>query len=112
VIPLVRPNEALLALVVRARAGGVPALRARRRHPTPFLPSVDVPLAVFLLMATVWPLTSLTLRGQIPTGEEYASILPMAKLVGIYFLVRTRSPTTSRSCAPSVHRVARRGWWR
>jgi hypothetical protein len=49
---------------------------------------VDVPLAVFLLMATVWPLASLTLRGQVPTGEEYASLLPMTKLVGIYFLVR------------------------
>jgi len=88
-IPLVRPNEALLALVVAGAVLGTFLRYVRGDDIRPrFLPSVDVPLGVFLLMATVWPLTSLTLRGQIPTGEEYASILPMAKLVGIYFLVR------------------------
>jgi hypothetical protein len=89
VIPLVRPNEALLALVVAGAVLGAFLRYVRGDDIRPrFLPSVDVPLAVFLLMATVWPLTSLCLRGHIPTGEEYASILPMAKLVGIYFLVR------------------------
>jgi len=88
-LPLVRPNEALLALVVAGAVFGAFLRYVRGDDIRPkFYPAVDVPLGVFLLMSTVWPLTSLTLRGHIPTGEEYASILPMAKLVGIYFLVR------------------------
>jgi hypothetical protein len=88
-LPLVRPNEGLLALVVAGAVFGA-FLRYVRGDDIrlKFYPAVDVPLAVFLLMSTVWPLTSLTLRGHVPSGEEYAAILPMAKLVGIYFLVR------------------------
>jgi len=88
-LPLVRPNEALLALVVAGAVFGAFLRYVRGDDIRPkFYPAVDVPLGVFLLMSTVWPLTSLTLRGHIPTGEEYAAILPIAKLVGIYFLVR------------------------
>jgi len=88
-LPLVRPNEGLLALVVAGAVFGT-LLRYVRGDDIrlKFYPAVDVPLGVFLLMSTVWPLTSLTLRGHIPSGEEYAAILPIAKLVGIYFLVR------------------------
>jgi hypothetical protein len=96
-IPLVRPNEALLALVVAGAVFGAFLRYVRGDDIRPrFMPAVDVPLGVFLLMATVWPLTSLTLRGHIPTGEEYASILPMAKLVGLYFLVRYTVTTDAR----------------
>jgi hypothetical protein len=88
-LPLVRPNEGLLAVVMAGAILGAflrylrgDNIRAR------FYPLVDVPLAVFLLSATIWPLASLGLRGQMPGGQDYASILPMIKLVGIYFLVR------------------------
>jgi hypothetical protein len=88
-LPLVRPNEGLLAVVMAGAVLGVFLRYLRGDDIRPhFLPSVDAPLAVFLVMATVWPLASLTLRGQLPTGAEYASILPMVKLVGLYFLVR------------------------
>ncbi|WP_211261510.1 hypothetical protein [Pseudonocardia acaciae] len=96
-LPLLRPNEALLVMVMGgAMAGGyLRLLRGDAIRPR-FYPPVDVPLAVFLLMATVWPLASLTLRGLVPTGEEYASLLPMTKLVGIYFLVRYTITTEAR----------------
>lgn len=88
-LPLVRPNEALLVIVMGGAMVGayLRLLRGDEIRPR-FFAAVDAPLAIFLLMSTIWPLASLTLRGQIPAGEEYASLLPMTKLVGIYFLVR------------------------
>ena len=88
-LPLVRPNEALLALLMAGAVIGAYLRLVRGDDIRPrFLPAVDLPLAVFLLFSTIWPLASLMLRGNVPTGEEWASILPMIKLVGIYFLVR------------------------
>ncbi|WP_156993707.1 hypothetical protein [Pseudonocardia acaciae] len=88
-IPLVRPNEALLVIVMAGAVIGAYLRMLRGDDVRPrFLPAVDIPLAVFLLFGTIWPLASLTLRGQIPTGTEWAGTLIITKLVGIYFLVR------------------------
>ncbi|GAA5168588.1 hypothetical protein GCM10023321_62900 [Pseudonocardia eucalypti] len=88
-LPLVRPNEALLVLLMAGACfGAYLRLVAGERIRPRFLPAVDVPLAVFLLLATVWPLASVTLRGRMPDVDELAAVLPMIKLVGIYFLVR------------------------
>jgi lipopolysaccharide/colanic/teichoic acid biosynthesis glycosyltransferase len=88
-IPLVRPNEAILVLLLGgAAAGGYlrfvrgDDLRLRRRP-------LDAPLATFVVMATIWPITSLLLRGIEPSGAELASILPICKLTGLVLLVRT-----------------------
>ncbi|HEY2763838.1 MAG TPA: hypothetical protein VGJ13_07470 [Pseudonocardiaceae bacterium] len=87
-IPLVRPNEALLALLL-AGAGVGGYLRYCRGDRVGVRPSpVDIPLAVFLLMATVWPLASLMLRGYSPAQSDLAAVLPVCKLVAIYLLVR------------------------
>ena len=87
-IPLVRPNEAVLALLL-AGAGLGGYLRYCRGAPVPLRPHrVDLPLAAFLLMSTAWPLSSLLLRGHIPTPSEAAAVLPICKLVAIYLLVR------------------------
>ncbi|WP_064742822.1 hypothetical protein [Pseudonocardia spinosispora] len=88
-IPLVRPNEAVLAVVMAGATIGVflRYLRGDLIRPRIF-PLIDIPLAVFLLMATIWPLASLTLRGLIPDGAEYAGVLPFTKLVAFYFMVR------------------------
>ncbi len=88
-IPLVRPNEAMLVLLLGGAMIGAYLRIVRGDQVRPrFYPLVDVPLAVFLLAATIWPLASLTLRGFVPTPLELASTLPMAKLVAIYFMVR------------------------
>ncbi len=88
-LPLVRPNEAVLALglagvclgwVVRwVRTGAVP-----RPVPHP----VDGPLGAFVVLATVWPLASMMLRGLTPTSADLAATLPMVKLAALYLLVR------------------------
>jgi hypothetical protein len=87
-IPLVRPNEALLAvLIAGAAAGGY--FRWCRGDRVPLqLHKLDIPIGVFLLMSTAWPLLSLILRGQTPVTSDLAAVLPVCKLVAIYLLVR------------------------
>ena len=88
-IPLLRPNEALLAVVVAGACIGTFLRYLRGDEIRPKLyPMVDVPLAVFVLLATVWPMASLTIRGEFPTGADLAAVLPVVKLAGLYFLVR------------------------
>jgi hypothetical protein len=88
-IPLLRPNEALLVVLVAGACIGafLRYLRGDDIRPK-FYAMVDVPLAVFVLLATIWPMASLTIRGVFPTGAEWAGILPIVKLAGLYFLVR------------------------
>jgi hypothetical protein len=87
-IPLVRPNEALLVvLLAGALVGGY--LRWCRGERVPLqLHQLDIPIGVFLLMSTAWPLLSFMLRGQTPATSDLAAVLPVGKLVAIYLLVR------------------------
>jgi hypothetical protein len=87
-IPLVRPNEALLAFVllgallgayVRYLRGGNAVIRP---HP------IDAPLLTLVLLSTIWPIASLMLRGAIPEAADFAAVLPIPKLVGLFLLVR------------------------
>jgi hypothetical protein len=88
-IPLVRPNEALLLLVLAGAALGAYArglagapLRIR------FRPSIDVPLAAFVLLSTIWPLTSMLVRGEAPQQDEVLAVFPVCKLAALFLLVR------------------------
>ncbi|MGH3694098.1 MAG: hypothetical protein ACRDRX_08985 [Pseudonocardiaceae bacterium] len=87
-IPLMRPNEALLVVVLLgALVGGY--IRWSRGERVPLqLNQLDIPLGVFLLASTAWPLLSLMLRGQTPEIADLAAVLPVCKLVAIYLLVR------------------------
>jgi lipopolysaccharide/colanic/teichoic acid biosynthesis glycosyltransferase len=88
-IPLVRPNEAVLALVLTGAAtGGVVRWIRTGVAPRPVVSRVDVPLAAFLVLATVWPVASEMLRGLTPTGGDLAATLPLIKLTALYVLVR------------------------
>jgi hypothetical protein len=87
-IPLVRPNEALLVvLLTGALVGGYVRWYRGERAPLQ-LHRLDIPLGAFLLMSTAWPLLSLILRGQPPVTSDLAAVLPVCKLVAIYLLVR------------------------
>jgi hypothetical protein len=87
-IPLVRPNEALLVvLLAGALAGGYFRWCRGERIPLQ-LHQLDIPLGVFLLASTAWPLLSMLLRGHPPTASDLAAVLPVCKLVAIYLLVR------------------------
>jgi hypothetical protein len=87
-IPLVRPNEALLVvLLAGALVGGY--IRWCRGERIPLqLHQLDIPLGVFLLASTAWPLLSMLLRGHVPASSDLAAVLPVCKLMAIYLLVR------------------------
>ena len=89
-IPLVRPNEGLLALLVTgALLGGYLRYVRGATAAAPLrLRKLDAPLATFALLATLWPVTSMMLQGHQPTGEDLAAILPTCKLMGLLLLVR------------------------
>ncbi len=95
-IPLVRPNEALLAvLLAGAVVGGY--LRWCRGDRVPIrLHQLDIPIGVFLLMSTAWPLLSMIVRGQPPVMSDLAAVLPVCKLVAIYLLVRLSVSTEAQ----------------
>ncbi|MBW0110140.1 hypothetical protein I4I84_15545 [Pseudonocardia sp. KRD-182] len=87
-IPVVRPNEAVLVLVlagallggyVRLLRGGRSGLRAG---------PLDVPLLVFVLLSTLWPVVSMLLRGVLPAGSDLMALLPICKLAALLLLVR------------------------
>ncbi len=95
-IPLVRPNEALLVvLLAGALTGGY--LRWCRGQRVPLrLHRLDIPLGVFLLTSTAWPLLSMMLRGHTPVTSDLAAVLPVCKLVAIYALVRLSVTTEAQ----------------
>ena len=87
-IPLVRPNEALLALLLAGAAtGGYVRFVRGVAVPRRFGP-MDVPLCAFVVLSTVWPLSWLLLRDRVPGAEELAALLPVCKLAALLVLVR------------------------
>ncbi|MGH3938368.1 MAG: hypothetical protein ACRDTG_06985 [Pseudonocardiaceae bacterium] len=87
-IPLVRPNEALLTLLLAGACLGGYLRYCRGDAVAVGLHRLEVPVAAFLLASTVWPLTSLMLRVNTPLSSDLAAVLPVCKLVAIYLLVR------------------------
>jgi hypothetical protein len=51
---------------------------------------------VFVVAATVWPIASLMLRGDVPLPSELAAVLPAVKLAGLLLLVRVTVDTPTR----------------
>lgn len=94
--PLVRPNEALLVLLIAgALAGGY--VRAVRGAPLKIrLRPLDIPLAVFILLATVWPIGMMLVRGVLPAGSDLLATLPVCKLAGLLLLVRLTVSTSKQ----------------
>ena len=94
-LPLVRPNEALLVLLTAGVvAGGY--IRLLRGAPLQlrFRP-LDVPLATFVLLATVWPIGLMLLRGVLPAESDVMAVLPVCKLAGLLLLVRITVSTST-----------------
>jgi hypothetical protein len=88
-VPLLRPNELLLVVVVGgAVAGGF--LRYLGGAPTRLRlrPQLDVPLAAFVLLCTVWALASMALQGVPPGSADALAVLPVCKLAALFLLVR------------------------
>lgn len=103
-LPLLRPNEALLVLlVVGVSVSAYSAFISGR--PLGFRPAApDLPLAAFLVLATLWPIVSLMLRGHAPEVPELLALLPAVKLAGLFVLVRmtVRTATELLRCVRLV----------
>ncbi|MER5387541.1 hypothetical protein [Saccharopolyspora sp. NPDC002686] len=87
-IPLVRPNEALLALLLLGAAVGAYVRFLRGASVRIRLRPLDVPLIAFVLLSTVWPLESMLLRGVPPAASDIMAVAPVCKLVALLLLVR------------------------
>jgi hypothetical protein len=93
-VPLVRPNEALLAAVIAGVLIGW-YIRYVTGHDVKFrFTRLDVVLAAFVALSIVWPICSLLLRGKVPSFTEVMALFPMAKLAGLFVLVRVAVRTT------------------
>lgn len=88
VIPLVRLNEAVLTLLVAGACVGLYLRFVRGDVIRLRVGGLDGPLAFFVLLATVWPIAWLMLRGNVPHLSDLAAVLPVCKLVGLLVLVR------------------------
>ncbi|WP_093149791.1 hypothetical protein [Saccharopolyspora antimicrobica] len=87
-VPGVRPNEALFAVLVAGACIGA-WLRLLRGDPIPLrLGPLDLPLAGFAVLSTVWPIASMMLRGAEPHYTDLVALLPVCKLVALFLLVR------------------------
>ncbi|MDQ5855931.1 MAG: hypothetical protein M3302_06415, partial [Actinomycetota bacterium] len=95
-LPLVRPNEALLAVLVAGALAGGYFRWCRGDRVSLQLHKLDISVGVFLLMSTAWPLLSLILRGQTPVTSDLVAVLPVCKLVAIYLLVRLSVTTEAQ----------------
>ena len=104
--PVVRPNEALLVLLLAGAACGAYLRFVRGDAVDLRMRPLDIPLAVFVLLSTLWPLSWLLLRGLTPAGEELLALLPVCKLVALLILVRTAVRTDAQ-----LVRVARTIAW-
>lgn len=97
-LPVVRPNEALLVLLIAgALAGGY--LRFLNGEPLRLrLRPLDGALGALVLLSTAWPLASMMLRGIPPESSDLLAVLPIVKLAGLLLLVRATVRT-------EVHRL-------
>jgi hypothetical protein len=87
-LPLVRPNEALLVLLLLGVVSGAYLRHLRGDEVGLRLHQLDVPLGVFVLLSTLWPITWMLLRGDLPGSAELAALLPICKLTALLILVR------------------------
>ncbi|WP_100498761.1 hypothetical protein [Geodermatophilus chilensis] len=99
-IPLLRPNEALLVVLTAGVCAGGYARFLMGRPLALRLRPLDLPLATFVMLATLWPVVSLMLRGATPKGTELIALLPAVKLAGLFLLVRitVRTAAQLRRC--------------
>ncbi len=103
-IPLLRPNEAVLVLVVGgALTGGTWRWLRGARHRLRWT-VWDGACAVLAACAVVWPLTWMLLRGHSPEPIELAALLPVCKVLGLYVFTRAtvRTPADIARCLHTV----------
>jgi hypothetical protein len=92
-VPLLRPNEALLALLVVGALSGWYVRFIRGEADGLTWSKLDGPLLGFALLSTLWPLCWLLLRGISPSANELLASFPVVKLATLLVLVRVTIQT-------------------
>lgn len=96
VLPFLRPNEAVLVMVVAGALIGGCVRYARGDDIALRLRPLDLPLGGFLVLSVLWPIVSMQLRGIQPGFDDLTALLPVCKLAGILLLVRITVRTTAQ----------------
>ncbi|MGV0852275.1 hypothetical protein [Mycolicibacterium phlei] len=94
-IPLLRPNEAVLAVLILGVLAGIAIRYVRDGLPPLRLTRWDLPVAAFFLIAIGWPACSMLIRGLTPSADDLAALLPAAKLAALLFLTHLTVRTAS-----------------
>jgi hypothetical protein len=99
-VPLMRPNEALQLLLTVAVVGGAYVRSLTRREAVVSVTRLDRTIVVLAVLASVWPVTWLLLRGDSPTSEDLLSTATLWRLAALYALFRyvVRTPQELRRC--------------
>ena len=87
-LPLVRPNEALLALLVAGAVFGGYFRYLRGDEVDLRLGPLDTRLGLFVLLSTIWPVSWMLLRTDVPQPSDLAALLPVVKLICLLILIR------------------------
>lgn len=88
IVPLVRPNEALLAAVIAGALIGAYVRYVNGHSLKIRLTRPDGVLLAFLALSVVWPICSLLLRSSMPSISELMALFPITKLAALFVLVR------------------------
>jgi hypothetical protein len=103
--PILRPNEALVALlVVVLVARFVAGLLRGRRVRLPSLQPVEYALLAMAVTSSVIPIAWLTVQGTAPTGDDISYSLVLWKYLAVYAVVRStvRSDHDVRRCLLTI----------
>jgi len=87
-LPFLRPNEALLVLLLAGVLAGAYLRYLRGDEVGLRVHRLDVPLGVFVLLSTLWPITWMLMRGDVPGSAELTALLPICKLTALLILIR------------------------
>jgi hypothetical protein len=99
-VPLMRPNEALQLLLIVGVVSGAYVRSLTRREAVVSVTRLDRTIVVLAVLASVWPVAWLLLRGESPTMEDLLSTVTLWRLAALYALFRyvVRTPEQLRRC--------------
>jgi hypothetical protein len=92
VIPLLRPNEALQALLTAAVLAGLYVRFLQGETPHITFTRLDRALLVLATLASAWPLVWGLVRSHVPTSADVMSTVPLWRYVALYALYRFVAP--------------------
>ena len=99
-IPLLRPSEAIQAVLVSAVLCGVLYRAAHGERLSARITKLDRALLLLCAVSSIWPLFWMLARGQIPGSTDIQDTIVLWRLAALYVLFRTvvRTPEQLRRC--------------